>query len=209
MTHAPLLTYDRPMLPGTVRIRRSGDTVYIAIAPDTPKRTALALAVPMVVVVGVLAILANSAWQGGAWWWSVPGWLLVLSVGGLAVQRTVRQSAEPIVFTADPRMVRVQNPLETPPDRTVGVYEIRQLALRALDILPGTFVLELVTRDFPDRPTVVISLLVSGSFETLDKIGRTLAEGMGMPAPFSDGQGGWRTVGEGAVAATAMRGRAS
>ena len=195
---ARVLAYDRPMSPGTVRSRRSGDAVYIAIAPDAPTRTALALAVPVLAAAAVLAIVGSTVLHGGNWWWwNVPAWLIVLGVAVLAVRHTLRQSAEPIEFTADPRMMRVQNRLETPPDRTVGVYEIRQLALRAHDMLAGTFVLEFVTRDFPDRPSVVVSLLVSGSFETLDKIGRTLAEGMGMQAPESDGRGGWRVVEEG------------
>lgn len=61
MTNEPaLLAYDRPLPPGTVRIRRSGPAVYIAIAPDTAKRAVISLMIPVVVFAVCMGILAFS-----------------------------------------------------------------------------------------------------------------------------------------------------
>jgi hypothetical protein len=189
---APVLAYDRPLPPGTVRIRRSGAAVYIAIAPDTPKRAAVSLVYPVAASVAAMGILAFTIAANGTWMWSVPFWLILLVIGGGIVVAVIRQSADPIVFTADPQMLRVQNALDTPPDRTLGVFEIAALRLRPHPVFAGTLVLEVATKGFPDRPAVRVSLLASPSFETLDKIGRTLAKAMGFGTPVS-GAEGWQT----------------
>ena len=46
--------------------------------------------------------------------------LVLAGVAAAILYETLRQSREPIVFTADPSILRVQNALETPPDRVVG-----------------------------------------------------------------------------------------
>jgi hypothetical protein len=175
----PVLTYDRPLAPGTVRISRSSATVCVKIAPDTAKRAFFHLLLPatLFVLAAGLAI-SNFRAASGVYGFTVP--VALLAIGGALVYQVLRQSRDPIVFTADPKMLRIENPLDVPRDRTLGVFEIETLRLRPHPLTATAYELDLLTRGFPDRPRTTVSLLVSPSFETLDKIGRTLAGAMGL-----------------------------
>jgi hypothetical protein len=188
---APVLAYDRPLAPGAVRITRSSTSVSIKIAPDTAKRALFHLAVPAILFVFATGLaVSNLRAANGLFGMIVAATLL--AIGGALVYQTLRQSREPIAFTADPKMLRIEHPLDVPPDRTLGVFEIETLRLRRHPLVASAYELEVITRDFPDRPRTVISLLVSPSFETLDKIGRTLAEAMRLSVHPAHPEG-WRT----------------
>jgi hypothetical protein len=190
---APVLAYDRPLAPGMVRITRSSATVVVKIAPDTAKRALSSLLIPALLFLFAGGVVVSALSSGGGLGALVIA-VVLLGIGGAMLHQTLRQSRDPIVFTADPRMLRIENSLDVPPDRTVGVFEIETLQLRRHPLIPSAYGLEVLTRGFPDRPRTAISLLVSPSFETLDKIGRTLAEAMRLnvcPGPPE----GWRTDG--------------
>src|SRR4051812_9691612 len=94
---APLLAYDRPLLAGTVRIRRAGTAVSIAIAPDTPKRAIYSLGIPGAALVVGVGLLVYYIVDSHTWLWSVPIWIAVFAVGR-AMAIAVRRSGDPIVL---------------------------------------------------------------------------------------------------------------
>lgn len=192
-TSAPTLDYDRPMAPGTVRIARAGAGISIRIAPDTAKRTSVNALPAALMAAGAFALatwglfLAHAIVTGGLL-------LLLLAIGGgIAVRRIIRSSDDPIIFTADTSMLRIQNALDAPPDRIIGVFEIDALTLRPVTLLAENHCLEVTTRKLPDRESKRVLLLVSPSFETLDYLGHSLTRGMGLPTPVKDSNG-WKST---------------
>ena len=191
---APTLDYDRPMAPGTVRITRTGAGISIRIAPDTAKRTIINALPAALMAAGAIAIASWGLFLGDA---IVSGGILLLLLaigGGIAMRRIIRSSDDPIIFTADPSMLRIQNALDVPPDRIIGVFEIDALTLRAITFPAAeNHCLEVTTRKLPDREPKVVVLLVSPSFETLDYLGHSLTRAMGLPVPVKEGNG-WKSV---------------
>jgi hypothetical protein len=193
MSSAPTLDYDRPMAPGTVRITRAGSGISIRIAPDTAKRTIVNALPAALMAAGAFALASWGLFLGQT---IASGGILLLLLaigGGIAMRRIIRSSADPIIFTADASMLRIQNALDIPPDRIIGVFEIATLTLRPITLITENHCLEVTTRKLPDRESKRIVLLVSPSFETLDHLGRSLSRAMGLPAPVKDGTG-WKST---------------
>ena len=190
-TASPVLAYDRPLAPGTVRISRSGGAVAVVVATDSPRRAVYSYATPAAIAVIGVGVAIYTIFAIGGWLLGLTAGVILLSLGIVATLHAVRETSTPIVFTADPVTLRIQNTLESPPDRTLGVYEVARLQLGPNLVLAKTYRLAVMAKGFPDRPAAVIPLLVSPSFETLDKIGRTLAEAMRLDAPVTDPEG-WR-----------------
>jgi hypothetical protein len=191
-----VLEYNRPLLPGTVRITHRQGSVTIQVAPDTARRIVYTALGPLL----ILAIFAVYALMGVLTRGRIFPLLVLVGLfvaGGVYLARVLRRGREPIVFRANPTQLEIQNPLDQPPHRAVFVPQIASLQLRRA-ALPAEFSLyhlEIVTRradheSAANARPAPISLLASPSFETLDKIGRTLITAMELPEPVP-GPAGW------------------
>ena len=191
---SPVLAYDRPLAPGTVRISPVGDGVCVRIAPDAPKRVVLTVLLPATLPAAAIALAGYGLFISGMWTVGLPILILLGAIGGYYLYRTLLRSDEPIVFTADPKLLRIQNPLDEPPDQTIAVFTIAAVQLRRVALHTTTYEIEVCTKDIPGRPTSIVAILTSGSYETLDRIGRTLVRGMNLPEPRSVDAVGWASV---------------
>jgi hypothetical protein len=191
---APVLSYERPLAPGTVRITRgAGGGICVTVAPDTPQRVVVTYCVPVAMVAGAFFLTTYTIVQTQAWRLGVPLLVAFASAVAFTLYRAARQGRQPIVFTADAESLHVRNPLDQPIERVLGVFEIEVFQLRRATLHTTTYELELCTRSLPGRPTQIISILSSPSFETLDHIGRALVKAMNLPPPRG-GASGWASV---------------
>jgi hypothetical protein len=188
-----VLHYDRPLAPGTVRITRHTGAVTITIAPDTAKRTVYTVLAPLLLLAAFSLFVV-----GGLFTRQSLDQLVLLTlfvaIGGWILFRTLRRANRPIVFRADAEELNVHNPLDRPADRAIPVHQIVTLQLRrtALPTNAMVFQLEVLTSTGRlDEQATTLSLLVSPSFETLDKIGRTLLGAMCLPDPYTGPNGWW------------------
>jgi hypothetical protein len=179
---APVLDYTRPLEPGSVRISQLGNRVSITIAPDTPKRLVFTLALPTAICAGCGLVALYAMVVTGSWI-VAPVLVALFAIGAIYLRRAIRRSRDPIVFVADPTVLHVQNPLDEPVDRMIGAYEIAAVRVRPVELAIGSmYQLQVLTKDLPNRPSTVIVLLASPSFETLDKIARTIVEAIRLVA---------------------------
>jgi hypothetical protein len=191
---APVLGYERPLAPGTVRITRpAGGGVCVTIAPDTPRRVLVTYCVPVAMVAIAFALTTYTVVQMEAWRLGVPLLVVFVAAVSITLYRAARQGDQPIVFTADAESLHVRNPLDRPAERVVGVFEIDVFQLRRATLHTTTYELELCTRSLPGRPAEILSIISSPSVETLDYIGRTLVAAMNLPPPRG-GATGWASV---------------
>jgi hypothetical protein len=191
----PVIQYERPLSPGCVRISRNeAGGVTIAIAPDSAKRTAFALFGPL--AIGGLCCLGPVAliFEG-----SLPPFVgfaalaLILAVAGFVTHRIVVRSAGLIIFRADVAGIQIVNPLDARPNQLFDADQIVALQLHRVELAIPTHTCQLELRvralwKHDDR----LTLLVSQSAETLDKIGRTLCKALDLPEPCGD-LNGWMT----------------
>jgi hypothetical protein len=206
LIETPVIEYERPLEPGGVRISHGArGAVAIKIAPDTAKRAVLKIGreAAVAAVVATILLYAGFAPPGTA-----AGWLAVLAavvvvVGmGWRAYRVLGRSGEPILFRADAGGLRVRNALEAPVEAFYAASDVVAVQLRRVSVLTEgkCFQLEVIHRSLAGDDASRM-LLVSGSFETLDKIGRTLCAAMEFPAPAAvDGVAeGWWSRRPGAV----------
>lgn len=198
MAAPAVLDYDRPLSPGTVRITRRSDGVTILVVPDSATRILSAALGPLLIlaIFSVVFVLGALARQGIM---PVLMLLVFLTVGGVYLLAVVRGGREPIIFRADLHQLKLRNPLDRPKERTIAVTRIATVQLRrgTQPAMPALFQLEVITRreddESTDSPNLPILLLASPSFETLDKIGRTLVAAMGLREPTASAAEGWWT----------------
>jgi hypothetical protein len=184
-----VLGYERPLIPGTVRITR-GDAgaVTVAIAPDTARRTIYTLSRPL--ILGLIfsaipfAIIDHSMLLRE---WGIVGFVLIALFTARACFRIIARSNQPIIFRADAAGIQIVNPLDDPASQFYGPAEIIALQLNQISLVgrPDCYQLELRVRTFW-RKTDQQTLLVSQSGETLDKVGRTLCTALALPEPQDD-----------------------
>jgi hypothetical protein len=186
-----VLDYNRPLLPGTVRITHRQGGVTIKVAPDTAKRVLRTVLLPLfVLAMFALGALASLLARGGVA--ALVALVAFLGMGGWHLARTLRRANEPIVFRANPQCLEVHNPLDAHIDHVIAPRQIVGFQLRRDN--PLLFRLEVLLDFGPMSPShgnvPPLLLLASPNFETLDKIGRTLVTAMQLPEP-STGQMEW------------------
>lgn len=186
---SPVLGYDRPLLPGTVRIMRAAaGAVSIAIAPDTAKRTVYTMTRP--ILLGAIYCVIPWAFLQERTFHPAIAFLafgIIAAVTALACFRVVARSGESIVFRADVEGLNVVNPLAAPGGRFYSADEIVALHLIRLSMIsePVCYQLELCVHSNLGK-TVPETLLLSPRGEVLNKIGRTLCSALGLPEPQGD-----------------------
>jgi hypothetical protein len=190
---SPVLGYDRPLLPGTVRIRAAGDGLSIQIAPDTSKRIILSLVVPACGGVGGIVVAAYVVITAG---WMAVGLPILAGLGAVAgycIHQFVRRGGDPIVITADPKLLRVENALDELPVRIVPVVMIAAVQLKRVPLHTALYELEVCMQEIPGQPGGTFSVISSENREVLDYIGRRMVGAMDFPEPRGDGMG-WAAV---------------
>jgi hypothetical protein len=172
--------------------------VEVKVAPDTAKRAVMKLAAPSflaAIVAGVMMFVGAGEHEPFLWGAAAT---ILLAVGAWAFF-VIRRSRELIVFRAGRDGLSVRNALAMPKDVWIRLDDLAVVHLRRTSLLTEAVCYELrVVRrtSFIASPETV--LLVSPSFETLDKIGRTLCAGLGLPEPVG-GNGGWWSAHPGAA----------
>lgn len=195
-----VLGYERPLQPGTVRIRAAGEGLSIQIAPDTPKRIVLSLLVPTCAAIGGLMVLSFVVITAG---WMAVGLPILIATGAVVaycVYGSVLKGAEPIVITADPKLLRVENAMDELPVRILPVVMIAAVQLRRVAVHTTLYEIEVCMQDIPGQPGGTYSIITSRNQEVLDLIGRRIVAAMKFPEPRGEGMG-WAAVAVGVAEA--------